>query len=257
MFKSSILHFICVSLCVICSAQNKSIDKGLKDSDFVLVAGGTFLMGCDASEECYPDERPQHEIRVDSFYIYKYEITTAQYRLFCEKTNRKMPPAPSFKWQDTYPMVNITWQEAAAYAKWVGGRLPTEAEWEYAARGGSESEGFTYSGGNNYDAVGWCYENSGGSPQSVGQKRPNELGIYDMSGNVWEWCSDNYGIYYYAESPADNPKGAASPASGKVNRGGGFSFDYSFMKTTARRGSATKSTGSGTGFRVVRDVSRR
>ncbi|MDR1726116.1 MAG: formylglycine-generating enzyme family protein [Bacteroidales bacterium] len=248
------LIYVVFALTNISFAQSKNEDKGIKEKDFILVEGGTFLMGCSGEErDCYPDEQPQHNVTVSTFKIYKYEISVAQYRLFCTKTGHQMPATPSFGWQDDNPIVNVTWQDAVAYAKWVGGRLPTEAEWEYAARGGNKSKGFIYSGSNNYDDVGWSYENAQNRTHPIAQKLPNELGIYDMSGNVWEWCSDNYGIYYYSQSPSINPKGVENDKYGKVNRGGGFSFDKSFLKNSARRGSATQAIGSGTGFRVVKD----
>ncbi|MDR0789493.1 MAG: formylglycine-generating enzyme family protein [Bacteroidales bacterium] len=257
MVKKGLLTLICLLFAgiTLAFAQKQEDNKGIKDDDFILVEGGSFLMGCNKGDnDCYPDERPQHSVTIAAFKIYKYEVSVAQYRLFCQQTKRQMPTTPSFGWQDQSPIVNITWQDAVAYAKWVGCRLPTEAEWEYAARGGNKSKGFLYSGSNTYDEVGWSYENAAGKTHHIGLKRPNELGIYDMSGNAWEWCSDNYDIYYYEQSPSDNPLGANTDKLGKVNRGGGFSFDFSFLKTSARRGSATQSVGSGTGFRIVKDV---
>ncbi len=221
--------------------------------EWIFVEGGEFTMGCKSGEaDCYPDEAA-HKVSVSSFEISAYEITVAQYRHYCEQTGASMPQEPVFGWQDDNPIVNVTWQQASDFAKWAGGRLPTEAEWEYAARGGKKSKGYLYSGSNNPLEVGWSYENSAQTTHSVGQKKPNELGIYDMSGNAWEWCSDNYGIFYYNESPKHNPKGPKEGL-GKCNRGGCFNFDCKVMKVTHRRGSGEESTGVGTGFRLVRDV---
>ncbi|MDR1847277.1 MAG: formylglycine-generating enzyme family protein [Bacteroidales bacterium] len=256
MMKRNNINFLFAIMLIISlytSAQTQTDDKLISNDDFVLVEGGSFLMGCNSDDrDCYPDEQPQHTVTVSSFFIYRYEVSVAQYRLFCTKTGRAMPPTPSFGWQEDAPIVNVTWQDAVAYAKWAGGRLPTEAEWEYAARGGNLSKGFRYSGSNFFDDVGWSYENASGKTHRIGSKQPNELGLYDMSGNVWEWCNDNYDIYYYAQSPSKDPQGATNSKMGKVNRGGGFSFDRSFLKVSARRGSATQAVGSGTGFRIVK-----
>lgn len=222
---------------------------------WIRVEGGSFMMGCNRGEEdCYPDEEA-HSVRVSSFEISAYEVTVAEYRRYCEQTGQNMPKEPLFGWQDDHPVVNVSWQQATDYAKWIGGRLPTEAEWEFAARGGVKSMGYKYSGSDNPFEVGWCYENSKASTHPVGTKQANELGIYDMSGNAWEWCSDNYGIYYYKESPKDNPKGPKEGL-GKCNRGGCFNFDHKVMMNTHRRGCGDESIGIGTGFRVARDIRR-
>ncbi|MBR1627447.1 MAG: SUMF1/EgtB/PvdO family nonheme iron enzyme [Bacteroidales bacterium] len=223
---------------------------------WVKVEGGTFVMGCsEKDDECYPDEQPAHRVTLNTFYIGKYEVTVRQYRDYCNKIGKQMPEEPKYGWQDNYPIVNLTWQEANEYAEYYGCRLPTEAEWEYAAKGGNKSEGYIYSGSNNWYEVGWSYENSDREPHEVGQKKPNELGIYDMSGNAWEWCSDNYEIFYYAQSPANNPKGPQKGL-GKVNRGGCFAFDYALMNVHHRRCSDPNAKGRGTGFRLVKDVKK-
>lgn len=222
--------------------------------EFIKVEGGYFYMGCgDDDNECYPDEKPIHQVYINTFEIGKYEVTVKEYRDYCKKKNKQMPSEPSYGWEDNMPIVNISWQDAYDYAKWKGCRLPTEAEWEYAAKGGNLSKGFKYSGSNDYNEVGWCYENSDKRPHPVGEKKPNELGIYDMSGNAWEWCNDNYEIFYYEKSPAKNPKGPQKGL-GKVNRGGCFAFDYGLMNVHHRRCSDISSIGSGTGFRLAKDI---
>ena len=243
--KKILAYFLFITLSFL------SFGQGKESIEWVKVEGGSFLMGCEKTEaDCYPDEE-QHKITLSSFYISKYEITVAQYRYYCNQTGKSMPQEPNFGWQDNAPIVNITWQEAKDYAKWAGGRLPSEAEWEFAARGGNKSKGFKYSGGDNPLEVGWCYENSEKTTHPVGEKKANELGIYDMSGNAWEWCEDNYDIYYYKKSPEKNPKGPVKGI-GKVNRGGCYNFDYHLMKPSHRRGSGAESTGTGTGFRIAK-----
>jgi formylglycine-generating enzyme required for sulfatase activity len=216
----------------------------------VLVEGGTFSMGGSDSESSN-DEKPVHQVYVDAFYMDTYEVTVAQYRKFCNATGRAMPQAPSRTWIDDNPIVNVSWDDANAYARWAGKRLPTEAEWEYAARGGNKSIGYKYSGSNNIDDVAW-YGNNSGSTHSVGQKKQNELGIYDMSGNVWEWCADWYDENYYKNSPDRNPKG---PSTGtyRVLRGGSWD-NVVFDCRVAFRGWFTPAFQyDGNGFRCAQD----
>ncbi len=190
----------------------------------VFVKGGTFQMGQpdpDIGGDGYSDdEQPVHEVTVSDFYIGKYEVTNAQYCKFLnEKGNQEeggrlwlashyegyliekqgQQYAPKAGYQN-HPVVYVTWYGARAYCEWAGGRLPTEAEWEYACRGGIHSAGYQYSGSNTIDDVAWYYSNSRSRAHIVGSKQPNELGLYDMSGNVWEWCADWYGEDYYSRS---------------------------------------------------------
>ena len=143
----------------------------------VFVEGGTFQMGSNSGDD---NEKPVHTVTVSSFYMDKTEVTQAEYR----KVMGKNPSR--FSGCDDCPVENVSWHDANEYAKKVGKRLPTEAEWEYAARGGNKSKGYNYSGSNDLDAVGWYDNNSSGKTHPVAQKQPNELGLYDMSGNVWE-----------------------------------------------------------------------
>ncbi len=177
----------------------------------VYVAGGTFQMGSNSES----DEKPIHTVTVSSFYMDKTEVTQAEYR----KVMGKNPS--NFSGCDDCPVEQVSWHDAVAYANKVGKRLPTEAEWEYAARGGNKSKGYKYSGSNDLDAVGWYNSNSRSKTHPVAQKQPNELGLYDMSGNVWEWCSDWYVKGYYSSSPQNDPQGPNSGAS-RVLRGGSW-----------------------------------
>jgi len=189
--------------------------------DMIYVEGGSFTMGCTSEQgsDCYNDEKPSHTVSLSSFYIGKYEVTQAQWRAL-------MGTSPSyFSGCDNCPVENVSWNDVQQFIQKLNQqtgkryRLPTEAEWEYAARGGNKSRGFKYSGSNDIGAVAWYDGNSGNKTHPVGQKSFNELGIYDMSGNVWEWCSDWEASY--SSSPSSNPQGP-STGSSRVLRGGGW-----------------------------------
>ena len=189
----------------------------------VYVAGGSFQMGSNKQS----DEKPIHTVTVSSFFMDATEVTQAQYR----KVMGKNPS--EFSGCDECPVENVSWHDANEYAKRVGKRLPTEAEWEYAARGGSAGSPTKYAGSNTIKDVAWYRSNSGSKTHRVAQKQPNELGLYDMSGNVWEWCSDWYDDNYYKNSPKYNPKGPNS-GSIRVLRGGSWYGNDLFCRVADR-----------------------
>jgi formylglycine-generating enzyme required for sulfatase activity len=247
--------------------------------EMVLVEAGSFQMGSTAGR---PDEQPVHTVRIThSFYIAKYAVTFDDYDLFCEDTNRTKP-ADRGKGRGMMPVINMTWYDAAAYCNWLsekegltpcyrgsgktiqcdfsanGYRLPTEAEWEYAAHGGQQSLGYFFAGGDNPDEIAWYGANSGGLIHPVGQKKPNELGLYDMNGNMFEWCWDWYAADYYAMSPADDPRGPSSaPAATsprgpeRVRRGGSWEEAAENIRITSRSCDWASYAGD-SGFRLAR-----
>jgi sulfatase modifying factor 1 len=197
----------------------------LKDliNNMVLVDGGSFMMGCsnEQSNNCDKDETTVHRVVLSRFKIGKFEVTRSQWLEVMDKSRS------TFNSCNQCAVSNVSWNDIQVFIKKLNKltlkhfRLPTEAEWEFAARGGILSRGFEYSGSNDLDSVAWYDRNSKLSVKKVGQKNSNELGLYDMSGNVWEWCSDWYGENYYSESIVDNPIG---PMYGedRVVRGGSW-----------------------------------
>ncbi len=187
--------------------------------DMVYVSGGTFMMGASASDsEAFDSEKPAHRVTLSGYYIGKYEVTQKQWVEI-------MGSNPSYFKGDNLPVEQVSWTDVQEFIRRLNAktgknyRLPTEAEWEFAARGGNSSRGYKYSGSDSIDSVAWYDGNSGDKPHAVGTKSPNELGIYDMAGNVWEWCSDWYDSSYYSNSPSSNPRGPSSGAY-RVLRGG-------------------------------------
>jgi formylglycine-generating enzyme required for sulfatase activity len=180
---------------------------GLK---YVWVPPGTFMMGCSPGDsECYGGEKPSHQVTITrGFWISQTPVTASAYERFVRATGRGWNLAIySGRGHEDWPIANVRWDDALAYCGWIGGRLPTEAEWEYAARGRSTEARY-----GNLDEIAWSNQNSGGQMHAVAQKRPNGFGLYDMLGNVWEWVSDWYGQHYYRSSKAQDPQG---PPSGK------------------------------------------
>ncbi|MBN2664785.1 MAG: formylglycine-generating enzyme family protein [Bacteroidales bacterium] len=237
-----------------------------KFPEMVFVEGGTFKMG---SNDGYDDEKPIHSVTLSDFYIGKYEVTVGQYKKFCKETNYRFPGKPKkewydehenvkeWVWRDNHPIVNITWFDAIAYCEWLSEQtgehytLPTEAQWEYAARGGKNSKGYEYSGSNDIDKVAWYDETTyerGTRP--VGQLTPNELGIYDMSGNAFEWCLDYYGKY--SSKSQKNPEGPKK-AQYRTIRGGGWYYVEEFCRNTQRDCPKPTLQKFNYGFRVVKN----
>lgn len=231
--------------------------------NMVRIAGGSFMMGCNSEGEnsCYDDEKPLHQITLSGFSISKYEVTQGQWEAVMgtsvadqrDKVNTRYPLRGE---GPQYPMYYVSWEEVQEFIQKLnrvtGGnyRLPTEAEWEYAAAGGSMAQDHLYAGGHTLKAVGWFDENSEGATAPVGLKSPNELGLYDMSGNVWEWCSDWYSADYYSHCPAENPPGERN-GKYRVRRGGSWNDSARSCRVTSRRSSKPDMRYGNLGFRLV------
>jgi formylglycine-generating enzyme required for sulfatase activity len=200
--------------------------------EMISVEGGTFTMGATAEQgsDVFDNEKPAHEVTLSSYAIGKYEVTQALWKAV-------MGYNPSNFKGDSLPVEQVSRNGCQGFIKKLNSltgknfRLPTEAEWEFAARGGKKSKGYKYSGSDNLDEVAWYTNNSNGQTHPVGTKKPNELGIYDMSGNVWEWCGDWYGNY--SSSVATNPTG---PVVGicRVLRGGSWDDYAGFCSVSSR-----------------------
>ena len=213
----------------------------------VLIPAGSFEMGDSKNEpeEWMEDARPEHTGTLDAFYMNAYEVTNAQYSQFVRATEgyRKAE-----YWDDddlnqaNQSVVGVSWNDATAYAEWVGKRLPTEAEWEHAARGGLEGQRYPWGNKITYDNAN--FSGTGGIDQwdkcsPVGSFAANGYGLYDMAGNVWEWCQDRFADAYYIDSPVNNPQG---PETGghRVLRGGSWSTNTTYPASSSSRQQASQ-----------------
>ncbi len=236
--------------------HNAGLDERLTKLDWVRIPAGTFEMGCvPADTECSDNEKPRHAVTISKpFLMMKRPVTVAQYRRFAQSTERAAALPPAFAQGDDHPVVDVNWDDAVAYCSWAGGRLPTEAEWEYAARGGKD--GLKYPWGNSISHDDANFKGTGGRDQwkytsPVGSFAANGFGLFDMAGNVWEWCADLYGETYYASSPSVDPQGPASGSS-RVLRGGSWDFEPKSLRTSFRGWVLTWGGCDSGGFRCVR-----
>jgi len=256
-------------------------EDGLK---YVWISPGTFMMGCSPGDiECSPGERPAHQVTITrGFWMGQVEVTVGAYKHFAAATGRPMPPEPSFSgrhlnpgWVDAaMPIVNVTWDEAQAYCSWAGGRLPTEAEWEYAARAGTTAARY-----DDLREIAWYADNSGiewldsaiiairdpshyfkhlykngNGFHEVGLKRASGFGIYDILGNVWQWVNDWYDTNYYQNSPSQDPRG---PTTGRLRvvRGGSWGNIPRLVRVSFRGRDNPATRGNFGGFRCGADGS--
>jgi len=245
----------------------------------VMVEGGTFKM---SPKENAVDSKTKkkivYDITVSSFEMAKFEVTVADWKAYTSANKINMPTRPSWGWNDEYPMTNITWVDAIKYCNWLskvnnlkpayskkgekyvcdftseGYRLPSEAEWEYAAKGGNKSKNFAYSGSDDLEMIAWYAENSRKSPQEIGTKLANELGIHDMSGNVWEWCWNYYSPIHHLVEKRDNPTGPDRGEKRAVRGGSWDSSKLDYLKPSNQLSWNPISTNEFFGLRIVRTV---
>lgn len=250
-------RFLCVCLIAVYTiviAMNaqaqQTIPVGPDSIRMVLIPGGVFLMG-DSSRS---DHGPVHEVRVDSFLMSEHEVTNREYWEFCKATERILPEfwdvdkyhgGPEYL---DYPVVGVNWYDAQDFAAWIGCRLPTEAEWEFAARGGTTDKLYAITDTLSHSAAN--YKSEGTMP--VGSYAPNPYGLYDMTGNVNEWVSDYFSDDYYAYSEHDNPPG---PEQGKfrIFRGGGWHSGPTCCRVYYRNGLPSNFKDINLGIRCVKD----
>lgn len=212
--------------------QEKLLTVNSVNYPMAYVQGGTFHMGATSEQgsEAESSEKPVHQVTLSSYYIGKYEVTQDLWQAV-------MGSNPSRGRGSRLPVEQVSWNDCQTFISKLNSmtgkrfRLPTEAEWEFACRGGTKSQGYKYSGSNSLGIVAWYDDNSGTRTHDVGMKSPNELGIFDMSGNVWEWCSDWYGNY--SSSSQTNPTGPSS-GSYRVKRGGSWAYNASYCRSSKR-----------------------
>ncbi|MFH0925434.1 MAG: SUMF1/EgtB/PvdO family nonheme iron enzyme, partial [bacterium] len=244
---------------------SRVFSQGQEDNGMIFIPAGEFVMGSRLGDT---DEQPEHKVILDSYYINKNEVTNAEYKKFVDATKHKVPYfnkkwASAYNWnpktrmyprgKKNYPVVLVTWQDASAYAKWAGKRLPTEAEWEKAARG---DQNFIFPWGNAWDINklnAWIKVPQFTKPVGSYEAGKSPYGCYDMAGNVWEWCSDWYDENSYKSSPAQDPKG---PAVGKAHtvRGGSWGSEQWDCRTTARLSGEKMLQLCYVGFRCAKDA---
>ncbi len=216
-------------------SSNPKPPKNLKPHlEMVFVEGGTYLMGSE-EEEAYEWEQPVHQVQVPDFYLGKYPVTQSLWKLVMGVDNN-----PSSFQGDNRPVERVSLEDAHEFLKKLNElthqtyRLPTESEWEYAARGGNKSQRFKYSGSNKLKDVGWYSKNSYGETKPVGLKYPNELDLYDMSGNVWEWVEDNWHRKYDGAPNDGTARLAADRGSNRVLRGGSWYDGARYCRVSVR-----------------------
>ena len=220
--------------------------------EYAWIPAGTFVMGCSPGDsECADPEKPAHQVTLSqAFWIGQTEVSVGAYKRFVDAAKAKMPPVSPRQdkgWKDdNMPIVDVTWDEARQYCVWAGGRLPSEAEWEYAARGGSSAARY-----GDLNAIAWFKDNSGRQTHEVGAKAPNGFGLIDTLGNVWEWVNDWYDPAYYPHSPSQDPPG---PDQGqeRVLRGGSWIEDPRLLRASDRYSNRPNVRSDFFGFRCAR-----
>ncbi len=277
-----LILFIIPLVCIACKVDNSkatatntsesvSIENPLDKIDatpkpeMIEIKGGQFVMGQKDGEG---DEKPEHLVTLDDFYIGKYEVTVSAYKAFCTSTSKSMPPEPEWGWIDNHPIINTSWNDASAYIQWLNAqtgenyRLPTEAEFEYVIRNGGETGLYPWGDSSplnenladlslktatSSNRIWTSYDDGFAYTAPVGSFDPNKLGVHDINGNIWEWCQDWYD--HYPNEAVTNPQG---PEEGthKVGRGGSYNADPWHSRTASR--AWVKPTFQKPGFRLAK-----
>jgi len=243
------------AILVAATKESTSILPGRPQIDWVDIPAGTFMMGSPKIEVDRGDDETQHQVTLSAFKMSKYQVTFEQYDAFCDATGRSKPRDEGWG-RGKHPVINVDWDDAVAFAEWMGCRLPTEAEWEYACRAGTTTPFNTgnclrtaqanYDGNNPYSGCSKGEYRQKTMP--VGSFAPNAWGLHDMHGNVWEWCSDWYAAY--TTGAQTNPKGPSS-GSRRVFRGGSWYYFANYCRSAFRYGITPGHRSSGVGFRLV------
>jgi len=217
--------------------------------ELVWIRGGTFMMGSNQVD----DEKPVHELIVPDFYMGRYPVTNEEYGSFIEAAGYRKP----LFWDKLrynrrrQPVVGVGWDDAKAFAKWACLQLPSEAQWEYACRAGTTTRYYTGDSEEDLDRAGWYAENSGNKLHPVGEKEPNVFGLYDMHGNVWEWCEDHW-HYNYAGAPVDGSAWVDQKGgTGRVMRGGSWFSVAGICRSACRYGGVPEFRDDDLGFRLL------
>lgn len=273
--KTYLVALLLITASIVSCEKENEIDSqsAVYEDELAYVTGGSYEMGYETDDNHISyNQRPVHVVTVGSFKISIHEITNKQYSTFLNEINANSDGTyngvelikiddsdcsiyylngefKSLTIEELYPVVEVTWYGANEYCNYYGGRLPTEAEWEYAARGGIEMTSTLYAGSNQIGQVAW-YGSTEDHVQNVMEKLPNELGIYDMSGNVWEWCSDWYDREYYKNSPIDNPQGPEDGTHKSLRGGAWYNFENLCLVST-RSYNPPEGSNASSGFRIV------
>ena len=276
--KRYFLFVLATTVCALSFAQKGKAPAPKKapidTSKFVLVEGGLFKMGTDKGPEQH--EGPIHDVTVKSFYLGKTEVSFEDLDKYLTDTKKDTSAIPGYQWgRGKQAGIMTSWFTAVEYCNWLsekeklskcylikgdqvqyldtakGYRLATEAEWEFAARGGNKAKGTWFAGSDKLNEVAWYKDNSDSGPHKVAQKKPNELGLFDMNGNLWEWVWDWYDGNYYKTSPGSNPSGPETGAY-RVMRGGAWYNAGNYCTVYTRQNAGPSFRQNSVGFRVAR-----